>query len=141
MYCSFRKHFQFFFWESQGGYFHKKNMSVTRNQELVWKKKCCIKILTTFKLWVIFQVHMQCVKIVQKRSFFSSVFYRIMTEYGEILRISLHLVRMRENTDQKKLCFWTLFTQWWFISRFVKQNVYLKFHLAYKILTGKLLSI
>ena len=141
MYCSFRKHFQFFFWESQGGISTRRICPLHATKSLSGKKNAALKYLTTFKLWVIFQVHMQCVKIVQKRSFFSSVFYRIMTEYGEILRISLHLVRMRENTDQKKLCIWTLFTQWWFISRFVKQNVYLKFHLAYKILTGKLLSI
>ena len=31
---------------------------------------------------------------------FWSVFSRIRTEYGEILRISPYLVRMRENTDQ-----------------------------------------
>ena len=37
--------------------------------------------------------------------FFWSVFSRIRTEYGEII------VQMRENTDQKKLRIWTLFTQ------------------------------
>ena len=45
-------------------------------------------------------------------SFFWSIFSRIRTEYGEILRISPYSVRMRENTDQKKLRIWTLFTQW-----------------------------
>ena len=49
-------------------------------------------------------------KSVQIRSFFWSVFCRIRTEYGEILRISPYAVRMRQNTDQKKLCIWTLFT-------------------------------
>ena len=44
-------------------------------------------------------------------SFLWSVFSRIRTEYGEILRISPYSVRMREDTDQKKLCNWTLFTQ------------------------------
>ena len=44
--------------------------------------------------------------------FFWSVFCHICTEYGEILRISPYSVRMRENTDQKKLRVWTLFTQW-----------------------------
>ena len=40
-----------------------------------------------------------------KRSFFWSLFSHIRTEYGEIFR---------ENTDQKKLRIWTLFTQcWW----------------------------
>ena len=33
--------------------------------------------------------------------FFWSVFSGIRTEYGEILRISLYSVRMRENTDQE----------------------------------------
>ena len=32
---------------------------------------------------------------------FWSVFSRIRTEYGEILRICPYSVRMRENTDQK----------------------------------------
>ena len=42
-----------------------------------------------------------CVKSVHIRSFFWPVFSRIRTEYGEI----------RENTDQKKLRIWKLFTQ------------------------------
>ena len=46
-----------------------------------------------------------CVKSVQRRSFFWSVSSRI-------LRISPYSVRMWENTDQKKLRIWTLFTQW-----------------------------
>ena len=50
-------------------------------------------------------------KSVQTRSFFCSVFFRIRTEYGEILRISPYYVRMRENTDQKKNRIWTHFTQ------------------------------
>ena len=52
-----------------------------------------------------------CVKIVQIRSFFWSVFSRIRIEYEEIFRISPYSVRMRENTDQEKLRIWTLFTQ------------------------------
>ena len=35
---------------------------------------------------------------------------RIRTEDGEIRSISPYSVRMRENTDQKKLSIWTLFT-------------------------------
>ena len=53
-----------------------------------------------------------CVKSVQLWSFFWSVFSRIQTEYGEILRIYPYSVRMRENTDHKKFRIWTLFTQW-----------------------------
>ena len=33
--------------------------------------------------------------------FFWSVFSRIQTEYGEVLRICPYSVRMQENTDQK----------------------------------------
>ena len=40
-----------------------------------------------------------------------SVFSRIWTEYEEMLRISPYSVRMRENTNQKLLHIWTLFTQ------------------------------
>ena len=50
-----------------------------------------------------------CVKRIQIRSFFWFVFSRIWTEYGEIRSISPYSVRMRENTDQKKLRIWTLF--------------------------------
>ena len=59
--------------------------------------------------------YVHCVISVQIRSFFWSVFSRIRTEYGEILRISPYSVRMQENTDQKKLRIWTLFTQWLFL--------------------------
>ena len=52
------------------------------------------------------------VKSIQTRSFFWSVFSRIWTEYGEILRNSQYSVQMRENIDQNKLSIWTLFTQW-----------------------------
>ena len=53
-----------------------------------------------------------CVKSVQIRSFFWSIFSRTRTVYGMILRISPYSVRMRENKDQKKLRIWILFTQW-----------------------------
>ena len=52
-----------------------------------------------------------CVKSVQIWTFFWSVFSRIRTEYGEIRSIFPYSVRIRENTDQKKLGIWTLFTQ------------------------------
>ena len=50
-------------------------------------------------------------KSVQIRSFFWSLFSLIRTEYGEKLRTSPYSVRMREDTDQKKLRIWTHFTQ------------------------------
>ena len=43
--------------------------------------------------------------------FFWSMFSRIRTEYGEILRIFPYSVQMWKNTDQKKPRIWTLFTQ------------------------------
>ena len=54
---------------------------------------------------------LHCVKSVQIRNFFWSIFSRSQTEYGEILRISPYSVRMWENTDQEKLRTWTFFTQ------------------------------
>ena len=56
-------------------------------------------------------LYYHCVESVQTRSFFWSVFSLIRTEYREIRSISPYSVRMRENTDQKKLRIWTLFTQ------------------------------
>ena len=51
------------------------------------------------------------VKIVQIRSFFWSVFSRTRAEYGDIQSKSPYSARVPENTDQKKLRIWTLFTQ------------------------------
>ena len=52
------------------------------------------------------------VKSVQIRSLLWSIFPRIWTEYGEIRSIFSYSVQKRENTDQKKLHIWALFTQW-----------------------------
>ena len=51
-----------------------------------------------------------CVKSVQIPIIFWSVFSRIRTGYGDLLRKSSYSVRIRENTDQKKLRIWTLHT-------------------------------
>ena len=53
-----------------------------------------------------------CVKSVQTWRFFLSVFSCIWTEYGDILRKPPYSTQIQENTDQKNLCIWTLFTQW-----------------------------
>ena len=56
-----------------------------------------------------------CVEIIQMRSFFWSVFSRIRIKYRVILSIFQYSVRMRKNTDKKKLCIWTFFTQcYWY---------------------------
>ena len=49
-------------------------------------------------------------KSVQIRSFFWSVFSCIQTECEDLRIKSPYSVRIQENTDQKKLCIWTLFT-------------------------------
>ena len=46
-----------------------------------------------------------CVKCVQIRSFFWSVFSRVRTEYVEIRSMSSYSVRMRENSNQKSSIF------------------------------------
>ena len=57
------------------------------------------------------QTKLHCVKNVEIRSLFWSVFSHIRSEYGEILCISPFSVQMWENADQKKLPNWTLFRQ------------------------------
>ena len=51
-------------------------------------------------------------KSVQIQSFFWSAFSCIRTEYGDLLCKSPYSVRIQENTDQKKLHIWVIFTQW-----------------------------
>ena len=56
-------------------------------------------------------VILHCMKSVQIRSFFWSVFSCIWTEYEDFRSKSPYSVRRRENTDQKKVRIWTLFSQ------------------------------
>ena len=53
-----------------------------------------------------------CVKSVQIRSCFWSVFSCIRTEYGDLFRKSPYLVRIQENVDQKNFRIWTLVRKW-----------------------------
>ena len=83
------------------------------------RESCCwLMILLSVETWSILRTlkscELHCVKIVQIRSFFWSAFSCFWTEYGYLLRKYLHLVRIRENTDQGKLRIWTLFTQGYF---------------------------
>ena len=48
------------------------------------------------------KISIHCVKSVQIRSFFWSLFSCILTKYGEIWSITPYSVQMRQNTDQKK---------------------------------------
>ena len=59
--------------------------------------------------WIHYLYDKQCVKRVQIRSFFWSVFSWIRTKHGDL---QMYRVRIQENTDQEKLRIWTLFTQW-----------------------------
>ena len=52
-----------------------------------------------------------CMKSVPIRSFLWSLFSCVRTEYGDLLHNSPCRARIHENTDQKKLRIWTLFTQ------------------------------
>ena len=61
-------------------------------------------------------------KSVQIRSFFWSVFSGIWTEYGETRCISPYSVWMRENTDQKNLHIWTLFSPCLVISWCIRKS-------------------
>ena len=55
--------------------------------------------------------YQHCVKSVQLRSYFWSVFSCIPTEYGDLLCKSPYSVRIQENTDQRKPRIRTIFTQ------------------------------
>ena len=50
-----------------------------------------------------------CMKSVQIRKFFWSVFSCIRTEYGDLQSKSPYSVQIQQNTDQKKLHIWALF--------------------------------
>ena len=58
-------------------------------------------LLTDFTHFSAFSKKMPLRKKCPYSEFFCSIFSRIWTEYGEILRISLYSVRMRRNMDQK----------------------------------------
>ena len=52
---------------------------------------------------IFYYIHRHCVKSVQIQNFFWSVFSCVQNQYRELRSI-------QENTDQKKLCIWILFT-------------------------------
>ena len=57
------------------------------------------------QIWKINLLKVHCVKSVQIRSFFCSIFPHVWTEYGDLN----YSVQMRQNMDQKKLRIWTRF--------------------------------
>ena len=56
------------------------------------------------------QHKMHCVKSVQIWSFSWSLFSCIRTEYEDLRSKPPYSAQIQENTNQKKLCIWTLFT-------------------------------
>ena len=59
-----------------------------------------------------FRLHLHCMKGVHIRSYISGPYFPAFGLNTErYLRISPYSVRVRKNTDQKKLRIWTLFTQ------------------------------
>ena len=56
-------------------------------------------------------VHIETERKMSKMAFFSSLFSHNWTEYRDLRSKSPYSVQIRENTDQKKLGIWTLFTQ------------------------------
>ena len=83
-----------------------KKSSFYKNKTLFNKNDIDVSTILTSK-----KEPYHCFKSVQLWRFFWSMFSRIWTKYGEIRSISPYSVRMRENTDQKKLRIWTLFLQ------------------------------
>ena len=59
-------------------------------------------------------------KCPNKEIFLVRVFLYLI-EYGNLIRKSLYSVRIQENTDQKKLRIWTLFTQCRYMVDFKKK--------------------
>ena len=70
-----------------------------------------------------------CKPLHRIRSFFWTVFFRIRTEYEEIVRITLYSVRMQENTDQKN-------SEYGHFSRSeqIRRRLWIRSHLPKKLL-------
>ena len=97
-------------------YLNSKEVSYLSWQKMYPNLKTICHIKVKLFLWTkllesLLLAKYHCVKSVEIRSFFWSVFSRIWTKYGEIRSISTYSVQMWENKDQKKLRIWTLLTQ------------------------------
>ena len=64
-------------------------------------KKTKVKLDLLNDINMLLMVEKHCVKNVQIRSYFWSVFSCIRTEYGDLRSKSPYSVRIQENTDQK----------------------------------------
>ena len=71
-----------------------------------------VLFISQFHVKYFFLQNTHCVKSVQIRRFFCAVFSCIRTEYVDLRGKFPYSVRIQENTDQKNLRIWTLFTHW-----------------------------
>ena len=78
--------------------FHPKN--INQHYMSAWSKKMKLSFTE------------DCMKSVQMRTFFWSLFSTIRTEYADLRNLSPFSAQIQENTDHKKLRIRTLFTQW-----------------------------
>ena len=93
--------------------------------------KCLKWSKSTSKIFSIKAMNLfHCVKSLQIRSIFWFVFSSIRTECGDLRSKSPYSVRIKGNTDQKKLRIWTRFTQL-FSVKTSSANV-IKFSSSYK---------
>ena len=69
-------------------------------------------VVLKFYIWSPFLPSYSLRRMCPNTELFWSVFSCNPIEYGDLLRKSSYSVWMQENTDQKKLRIWTLFTQW-----------------------------
>ena len=93
------------------GVFLRKQLLKAKNRQLFSHKRSVIDVSQGF-IYASDVVEIfceQCVKSVQIRSFFCSVFSRIRIKYGGLLRKAPYSVGMRENTELKKAHYLDIF--------------------------------
>ena len=80
-------------------------------KKFITSKFSNVKYLRNHQLRMLLLKTNHCVKGLQIRSFFWSVFSRIRTEYGDLWSKSLYSVHTTAKYEPGKLRIWTLFTQ------------------------------
>ena len=85
--------------------------------EMECTRNACRLVFRIFEyvIWFcwVFTERVHCMESAQMRSYIWSVLSCTQTKYGDLLRKSPYSVWIQENTDQKQLPIWTLFTHWW----------------------------
>ena len=82
----------------------------TLYHSLTWRTITQFKAVLKSDVYAPLETH--CLKSIQIRSFFCSVFSCIWTEYGDLRTKYPISVEIEENADLKKLRFWSFFMQW-----------------------------